>query len=74
MKRRLTTILASTAFVLGGAVAIAGPASAAHCTDNGGPGNSDFAAHVKANAGPGHSEGEHKGWASCEENSANYDG
>ena len=43
------------------------PASAAHCTDNGGPGNSDFAAHVKASNGPGgHAEGEHQGWSSCE--------
>ncbi len=44
------------------------PASAAHCTDNGGPGNSDFAAHVRANAGNnGHNEGDHQGWSSCEE-------
>lgn len=74
MKHRVSTIIATTAFVLGGTVALAGPASAAHCTDSGGPGNSDFAAHVKANAGPGHNEGEHKGWSSCEVNSANYDG
>ena len=44
-----------------------GTASAAHCADNGGPGNSDFASHVKANKGPGgHNEGEHQGWSSCE--------
>lgn len=73
MKHRLTTILATTAFVLGGTVALAGPAAADHCEDNGGPGNSDFAAHVKANNGPGgHNEGDHKGWSDCEENSANY--
>ena len=43
------------------------PAAAAHCTDNGGPGNSDFAAHVKASNGPGgHNEGDHQGWSSCE--------
>ncbi len=43
------------------------PASAAHCTDNGGPGNSDFAAHVRASNGPGgHNEGDHQGWSSCE--------
>lgn len=44
-----------------------GAASAAHCTDNGGPGHSDFASHVKANNGPGgHNEGDHQGWSSCE--------
>ena len=44
----------------------ASPASAAHCTDNGGPGQSDFANHVKGANGPGgHDEGDHKGWSSC---------
>lgn len=54
--------------VLAGGLAIgSAPASAAHCTDNGGPGNSDFAAHVRASNGPGgHNEGEHQGWSSCE--------
>ena len=51
----------------------AGAASAAHCADNGGPGNSDFATHVRNSNGPGgHDEGDHRGWSSCEENSANY--
>ena len=44
----------------------AGPASAAHCTDNGGPGHSDFAAHAKANGSGEHNEGDHQGWSSCE--------
>jgi len=51
-----------------------GSASAAHCTDNGGPGDSDFAAHVRGAQNPGgHNEGDHRGWSACEENSANYD-
>ncbi len=73
MKHRLTTVLATTAFVLGGTVALSGPASAAPCADEGGPGNSDFAAHVKAQERPGHNEGSHRGWSTCEENSANYE-
>jgi hypothetical protein len=72
MQRRLAFALAAgiTAATLGVA---GGTASAAHCTDDGGPGNSDFAAHVQANSGPGgHDEGDHQGWASCEINSNNY--
>lgn len=46
------------------------PASAGHCTDNGGPGHSDFAAHVQ-NAS--HKEGvQHQGWSTCQPTSANY--
>ncbi|MEZ5295844.1 MAG: hypothetical protein R2697_06100 [Ilumatobacteraceae bacterium] len=73
MQRRLAIALAVglTAATFGVA---GGTASAAHCTDNGGPGHSDFAAHVRANKGPGHNEGEHKGWSTCEENSNNYPG
>ena len=37
-------------------------------------GHSDFAAHAKANGPGAHDEGEHKGWSSCQETSANYDG
>ena len=64
------------ALMIGGvSVVTAGAASAAHCTDNGGPGNSDFAAHVKSTNGPGaHNEGDHKGWSSCQKTSANYTG
>ncbi len=52
--------------------AAGGAASAAHCTGNGGPGNSDFAAHVRGAQGPGgHIEGDHRGWSTCEGNSAN---
>ncbi|MBY5162442.1 hypothetical protein [Salsipaludibacter albus] len=57
-----------TAAVTVGTLALAaGPAAAAHCSDLGEPGNSDFASHVRANAGQGHNEGEHQGWSSCEE-------
>jgi hypothetical protein len=69
MQRRLAIALAAgiTAATLGVA---GGTASAAHCTDNGDPGNSDFAAHVRS---ADHAEGKvHKGWSSCEENSKNY--
>ncbi len=66
MKKTLATLFvtgfAATMLTLTGS-----PASAAHCTDRGGPGNSDFAAHVKASNGPGgHNEGDHQGWSSCE--------
>jgi hypothetical protein len=75
MKQRLSTVIAATTLVVGSTIAFAGPASAAHCTDNGGPGHSDFATHVQATNGPGaHNEGDHKGWASCEENSNNFGG
>lgn len=74
MQRRLAIALTAglTAATLGVA---GGTASAAHCTDNGGPGHSDFAAHVRAEQGPGgHNEGQHRGWSSCEENSNNVGG
>ena len=74
MQRRLVIALAAglTAATLGVA---GGTASAAHCTDSGGPGHSDFAAHVRAANGPGgHDEGDHRGWSSCEENSNNFGG
>lgn len=66
IKRLTRTAIAGAALVAGLAVG-ASPASAAHCVDNGGPGNSDFASHVRANNGPGeHNEGAHQGWSSCE--------
>ena len=66
VKRLTRTAIACVALVGASAVA-ASPASVAHCTDNGGPGNSDFAAHVRANNGSGeHNEGDHQGWSSCE--------
>lgn len=71
-RKRLVTFVAAATMALG---AFAAPAGAAHCTDLGLPGNSDFAQHVKANAGNnGHNEGAHRGWSTCEENSANYGG
>lgn len=58
-----------------GSVVVAPGASAAHCTDAGGPGHSDFADHARAQQGPGgHNEGDHRGWSSCEEHSTNLDG
>ena len=74
MQRRLAVALAAgiTAATLGVA---GGTASAAHCTDNGGPGNSDFAAHVQAAQGSGgHNEGDHKGWSSCVPGNPNFTG
>ena len=64
--------LALVSAALAGAttVGLAGTASAAHCADAGGPGNSDFAAHVR---GASHQEGvTHKGWSTCQTTSANY--
>ena len=64
--------LAIASAALAGAVVVGGanPAAAAHCTDSGGPGNSDFAAHVQSAS---HSEGRtHKGWSTCQPTSANY--
>jgi hypothetical protein len=69
MKKRISLLLAGTAvglLVVGGA----GPASAVHCTDLGGPGHSDFAAHVQSAT---HKEGaQHRGWSTCQPTSANY--
>ena len=73
MLKKFGYSIATAAMIGGMSVASAGAASAAHCNDSGGPGNSDFAAHVKANNGPDvHNEGDHKGWSSCQETSANY--
>ncbi len=73
MRRHLIRSLAVVAIVGGMSAGLTGPASAAHCTDSGGPGNSDFAAHVQASKGPGgHNEGDHQGWSTCQETSANY--
>ena len=73
MIKKLGYSIATAAMIGGISVGSAGAASAAHCDDRGGPGNSDFAAHVKASNGPGgHKEGDHKGWSSCQETSANY--
>lgn len=73
MRKNLSRSLAVVAIVGGIATGFTSPASAAHCTDNGGPGNSDFAAHVQAARDPGgHNEGDHKGWSTCQETSANY--
>ncbi len=75
MRRNLARAIAAAALIGGVSFGSAGAASAGHCADQGGPGNSDFAAHVKASNGPGgHDEGDHKGWSSCQETSANYAG
>lgn len=66
MRKRITTLAAAGAVAISMLGLGASPALGAHCTDNGGPGHSDFASHVRANNGPGdHNEGMHKGWASC---------
>lgn len=66
IKRVVFATTAGAAFVVS-SFAAGGVASAAHCADRGGPGNSDFAAHVQATNGPGgHNEGDHQGWSSCE--------
>ena len=71
MKKKLAALAFAGATI--GMFAAAPGAGAAHCTDDGGPGNSDFATHVRARNGPGgHDEGDHKGWSTCEENSRNF--
>jgi len=71
MNKKLAAIAIAGASL--GLFATASPAGAAHCADAGGPGNSDFATHVQKSNGPGgHNEGDHKGWSSCQETSANY--
>lgn len=69
LSRIVRVALTGTALTVGSLALGAGPASAAHCTDNGGPGSSDFADHVRASNGPGgHDEGDHQGWSSCNPN------
>ena len=73
MRKALAATFATAALAGAALVGSAGVAAAAHCNDAGMPGSSDFAAHVRAASGPGgHDEGDHKGWASCEDDSANY--
>ena len=75
MKRKIGSAAAVVAIAGAMSLGSASVAGAAHCTDSGGPGNSDFATHVKATNGPGaHNEGDHRGWSSCEENSNNFGG
>lgn len=64
--KRAWMLAGAVVMAVGAGVMSAPTASAAHCTDNGGPGNSDFADHVRASNGPGgHNEGDHQGWSSC---------
>ncbi len=72
MRRNLVRSFAFVAISGGVLMGTSGVASAAHCTDNGGPGNSDFASHARANGPGAHNEGDHRGWSSCQETSANY--
>ncbi|MGH2951422.1 MAG: hypothetical protein ACRDKX_05185 [Solirubrobacterales bacterium] len=73
MKKRLGYAMAAVTVTSVTALGSTGAATAAHCIDSGGPGNSDFAAHVKASNGAGgHNEGDHRGWSTCEENSSNF--
>lgn len=71
MKRTIALLFATSASLA--VVSLSGgAASAAHCTDSGGPGNSDFAAHVQAAS---HQEGvTHKGWSSCIPGNPNFAG
>lgn len=71
MKRTIALLFATSATAA--VVSLSGgAASAAHCTDNGGPGNSDFADHVQAAS---HKEGvTHKGWSSCIPGNPNFAG
>lgn len=72
MRRTLAALMVTGAAAATLAVA-AGSATAAHCTDSGGPGNSDFTSHVQGASGPGgHNEGDHRGWSSCNPNSPNF--
>lgn len=64
MKKTLAVLFATGAAAAGLALT-ASPASADHCRDNGGPGNSDFGAHAAAQGPGAHTEGDHKGWSSC---------
>jgi hypothetical protein len=73
MRAKLGCSAATIAMIGATLIGTAGTASAAHCADDGRPGNAGFASHVKATNGPGgHNEGDHKGWSSCQETSANY--
>ncbi len=73
MRKRVGYSIAAAAMIGGISIGSAGTASAAHCDDDGGPGNSDFAAHARMASGPGgHNEGDHRGWSTCQETSANY--
>lgn len=70
MRKTFGFSVATIAMIGGALVGTAGTASAAHCDEKGGPGNSDFGAHAKANP---HNEGQsHRGWSTCQETSNNY--
>ena len=71
MKRTIALVFAAGAAAATVALT-GGSASAAHCTDNGGPGHSDFATHVQTAT---HQEGvAHKGWSSCIPGNPNFAG
>lgn len=73
MFKRIAYVGLTAAMAGGIALATGGAASAAHCADEGAPGNSDYASHVQATNGPGaHDEGDHKGYSSCNESSKNF--
>ena len=65
MQKTIATLFA-TGFTAAMLTLTASPAAAAHCTDKGEPGNSEFGAHAKANGSGEHNEGDHQGWSSCE--------
>ena len=70
MKKKLAAIAFAGATL--GLFAGAPSAGAAHCTDSGAPGNSEYSDHVRSAS---HKEGSfHKGYSSCVEASPNYTG
>ena len=74
MRRTIAMVIGAGA-IAAATLAAGGTANAAHCTDRGGPGNSDFATHVRGASGPGgHNEGDHRGWSSCIPGNPNFTG
>ena len=65
MIRRVTTGLATLAFVVVAAASSASAHSAPPCNDSGEPGNSDYARHHIVPATPGHVPGTHGGYSLC---------
>ncbi len=64
MRKKIAMVIGAGA-IAAATLAAGGTANAAHCTESGGPGNSDFGTHAKANGSGDHNEGDHKGWSSC---------
>ena len=64
--KKLAYAVATAAVTAGIVVGSGAAASAAHCSG-------EYSDHVRATNGSGaHHEGEHRGYSTCNENSANY--